>query len=114
MVYIFWLIAIGLGCGTFSYQLILISTLLIASVLYIYERSGKDKSSDTQLVLQGKGKIPLDEIRGILGNHRALHWQENENGWNYMADYSIKNSETELMARLRQIGVEHMAFHENS
>lgn len=114
MVYIFWLIAIGLGCGTYSYRLVIISTLIIGSVLFIHDRSKDGNDVEKQLVLRGKGKIPLDEVRKILGEHRTLHWQEHADGWDYMADFKFSQPESIIMEKLRNLGVEHMAFHENS
>lgn len=112
MVYIFWLIAIGLGTGTYSYRITLISTLLIGGVLFVFERSKSGSETEKQLVIRGKGKIPLEDIRKVLGEHRTIHWQEHGDGWDYMAEFKFTQPETAVMEKLRSIGADHLAFHE--
>ncbi len=113
MVYIFWLIAIGLGCGTYSYKITILATLIIGGVLFVFEKTKSGSETEKQLVIRGKGKIPLENIRKVLGEHRTLHWQEHADGWDYMAEYKFTQSEAVIMDQLRSLGADHLAFHEN-
>jgi hypothetical protein len=114
MVYIFWLIAIGLGCGTFSYQLILVSTLILGIVFNLYERKYQSTLPERQIIIRGKGKIPLQDLRTILDEHRPISWQETEDGWDYMAEYAPREPGEVLIQDLRKVGADHIAFHEQA
>lgn len=114
MVYIFWLIAIGLGSGTYSYRITILSTLIIGGVLFAFERTKSGSETEKQLVIRGKGKIPLEQIRKVLGEHRTLHWQEHGDGWDYMAEFKFSQPESVVMDQLRSLGADHLAFHEHN
>ncbi|MBW6464504.1 MAG: DUF4956 domain-containing protein [Firmicutes bacterium] len=58
MVYLFWAIVVGLGCGTENWTLALLATIFIAIIiflLFLFEY-GRPKHSDFVLVLSGQSK----------------------------------------------------------
>jgi hypothetical protein len=68
MVFLFWVIAIGLGCGTDNWTLVTISTVLLSIVtalLYIFEY-GTQRHSDFVLVLSGQSEYSFASIEEIL------------------------------------------------
>jgi len=60
MVFLFWTIAVGLGCGTFNWGPVTVASLFIASVLLIlyFVDYGKSRRRDYVLVLKGAGSGP--------------------------------------------------------
>lgn len=60
MVFLFWVIAVGLGAGTYNWSVVLISSLflmIVVAVLY-YFRYGQ--TSNTDFVLSVSGSLPYD------------------------------------------------------
>lgn len=68
MVYLFWVIAVGLGCGTDNWTLVFIATIFLAiivSSLYVFEY-GRPKHSDYVLVISGKAPYPAMKTQEII------------------------------------------------
>ena len=57
MVFLFWGIAIGLGCGTFNWIAVGVSSLFIAAIILVlyYLEYGKQQHFDCVLVIDGDG-----------------------------------------------------------
>ena len=68
MVFIFWVIATGLGCGIYSWTLVVIFTLLVftAVVILYLTQYGKSRHNDYVLVLFGDAAYPHQEVENIL------------------------------------------------
>jgi hypothetical protein len=115
MVFLFWLIAIGLGCGTFSYRLTLISSAIIAVFLFLHQfKQDKELGKCRQLTLRGQGKIPLSSINAVLaqaGGHKLIHWQEHAEGWDFMTEITNLSMEDKFLEELRALNPSHLAFH---
>lgn len=85
MVYLFWAISVGLGCGTGNGTMALIATIFIAMViflLFIFEY-GRPKHSDFVLVVSGRD-IPGDAdsvIRRYTARSRIRSHEVSEKGW---------------------------------
>jgi hypothetical protein len=86
MVYLFWVIAIGLGCGTDNWTLVIIATIFLAiitALLYIFEY-GRPRHSDFVLVLAGNSRYPSGNAEEIIRRHTMTarvrsHEVENDN-----------------------------------
>lgn len=68
MVFIFWIIAVGLGCGTYNWVVVLISTIIITVLMFIMHtiRYGQSYKTDYVLVVSGTGNHRTGEINEII------------------------------------------------
>lgn len=68
MVFLFWVIAVGLGVGTYNWSVVVISTLIITVVvaLLYFFRYGNSKNSDFVLVVSGPMPVNSEEIQKII------------------------------------------------
>lgn len=68
MVFLFWAIAVGLGCGTYSWVPTIVAALFLAAAiltLYFFEY-GKAVHADYVLVITGDSEDALAELRGWI------------------------------------------------
>lgn len=68
MIFIFWVIAVGLGAGTYNWSIVLVSSLfimVIVAVLYFF-RYGHSKNKDFILSFSGKLPYAMDPVREII------------------------------------------------
>jgi hypothetical protein len=68
MVFLFWVIAVGLGAGTYNWAVVVISTIIITilvALLYFF-RYGNTKNTDFVLVVSGKKPLVSEEIQQIV------------------------------------------------
>ncbi|MDW7730157.1 MAG: DUF4956 domain-containing protein [Dethiobacteria bacterium] len=71
MVYLFWAIVVGLGCGTENWTLALLATIFIAIIiflLFLFEY-GRPKHSDFVLVLSGQSKRTPEETVNLINEY---------------------------------------------
>ena len=68
MVFLFWGIAIGLGCGTFNWIAVGVSSLFIAAIILVlyYLEYGKQQHFDCVLVIDGDGDVPEEELSNSI------------------------------------------------
>ena len=68
MVFLFFAIAVGLGCGTYNWVVTVVATLFLALMLLILHmgRFGEAMHSDYALVLSGHGAKPGDALREAI------------------------------------------------
>lgn len=68
MVFLFWVIAVGLGCGTYNWNVVIISTIVISIVMFIlyFVRYGQSNATDFVLVVTGKLALNNREIGQVL------------------------------------------------
>lgn len=71
MVYLFWVIAVGLGCGTYNWNVVIISTLVISLVMFLlhFIRYGQTKATDYVLVVTGSDLPKNQAISEVLGKY---------------------------------------------
>ena len=69
MVYLFWVIAVGLGCGTYNWNVVIISTLVISLVMFLlhFIRYGQTKATDYVLVVTGSDLPKNQAVSEVLG-----------------------------------------------
>jgi len=71
MVFLFWVIAVGLGAGTYNWAIVAITTPIIAiivALLYFF-RYGNSPNSDFVLVICGYGSYQREIAETILNKH---------------------------------------------
>ena len=71
MVFIFWVIATGLGCGIYNWTLVVIFTLLVfITVVILYlTQYGKSRNNDYVLVLLGNSSYSDKDVESVLKQH---------------------------------------------
>jgi len=88
MVFLFWVIAVGLGTGTYNWGVAVVSSLfilLLVAALY-FVRYGHSRNTDFVLVLSGKTPFQNDTSREIIQRHSVearlrsyevqdIHWE---------------------------------------
>ncbi len=73
MVYLFWAIVVGLGCGTENWTLALMATVFIAIIIFILFlfEYGRPKHSDFVLVVSGQNQLATSEAAAIIKQYSA-------------------------------------------
>lgn len=73
MVYLFWVIAVGLGAGTYHWGMVTISSLIILTLIIIlhFLKYGRSQNNDYILVISGESKLHRESIRSILHQYTA-------------------------------------------
>lgn len=68
MVFIFWIIAIGLGSGTYNWVVVIVSTIVLTILMFAlhFLRYGQTYSIDYVLVVSGTNKQQSKEVNDIL------------------------------------------------
>jgi hypothetical protein len=121
MVYLFWVIAIGLGCGTDNWMLVIIATVFLAmviSALYVLEY-GRPRHADFVLVLAGNALYPATQAEEVIRRHtmtaRVRSHEMNLDRWEII--YELRFSRTqeqeadELLQSIRQLeGIERVSL----
>jgi len=71
MVFLFWVIAVGLGCGTYNWNVVIISTIVISLVMFLlhFIRYGRSKATDYVLVITGSKSPKNQAISQILAQY---------------------------------------------
>jgi len=74
MIYLFWMIAVGLGCGTYNWIVTLVATIFIAFVLFLlhFIKYGQALHSDYVLVLKGQQQQPIESIKQTINTFASI------------------------------------------
>ncbi len=97
MVFLFWVIAVGLGAGTFNWGVVAMSTVIIAAVvgLLYFIRYGNSRNTDFVLVINGQEKFKRDEIEKILDDYtsdvRIRSFDTQEGFWEVIYELRFKS-----------------------
>jgi signal transduction histidine kinase len=113
MVYLFWAIVVGLGCGTENWTLALLATVFIAIIiflLFLFEY-GRPKHADFVLVMAGSSDNPGAETKELIEKYstrsRIRSQDLVDDGWEvvYELRFSKAQEETavEMIAALKAI-----------
>ena len=113
MVFIFWVIAVGLGCGTYNWNVVIISTIVIALVMFLlhFIRYGHSTATDFVLVVTGTNTLRNNEIGQVLKAYakeiRVRSQETEEDYWEIIFEIQLKDlTETmvgEMHAQLNSI-----------
>lgn len=68
MVFIFWVIAVGLGAGTYNWSIVLVSSLFIMIIVagLYYFRYGQSRNTDFVLSVSGLSSYDGDKIKSAI------------------------------------------------
>ncbi len=110
MVYLFWAIAVGLGCGTANWTISLMATLFISVVvfvLFMFEY-GVPRHSDFVLVVSAAAEAPAVDVAEIIRRHttrsRIRSHEVTDDSWEIVYELRFsKRQETETETMLREI-----------
>jgi len=113
MVYLFWAIVVGLGCGTENWTLALMATIFIAIIifiLFIFEY-GRPRHSDFVLVLAGASKRTPEKTNEVINRFstrsRVRSHDVVDDGWEVVYELRftrLQEDETEeLIAALKEL-----------
>jgi hypothetical protein len=97
MVFIFWVIAVGLGCGTYNWNVVIISTIVISLVMFLlhFIRYGHSKATDYVLVVSGTDQLKNQEIGGVLKAFakevRVRSQETEEDFWEIIFEVQLKD-----------------------
>jgi len=94
MVFLFWVIAVGLGTGTYNWGVAVVSSLfilLLVAALY-FVRYGHSPNTDFVLVLSGKTPFKNDVSRDIIQRHSVDA---------RLRSYEVQDTHWELVYELR-------------
>ena len=71
MVFLFWVITTGLGCGTYNWTLVVIFTLLVLlTVIILYlTKYGQSRNQDYVLIISGDVSLSDLDVESILKQH---------------------------------------------
>lgn len=87
MIFIFWVIAVGLGSGTYNWSVVLLSSLFIMVIVYIlyFVRYGRSENKDFVLSFSGRMPHPKDKAAKIIEkyalNARMRSYEVQGDGW---------------------------------
>lgn len=106
MVFIFWVIAVGLGAGTFNWNVVILSTIVISLVMFLlhFIRYGHSKATDYVLVVSGKETLKNTEIGQVLKDYARevrVRSQETEGDyWEIIFEVQLKAMTEETVQEL--------------
>ncbi len=98
MVFLFWVIAVGLGSGTYNWGVVVVSSffiMMIVAGLY-FVRYGHTQNTDFVLVLTGKTPFKTETAREVIQRHtieaRLRSYEVHEQQWESV--YELRLTET--------------------
>jgi hypothetical protein len=106
MVFLFWAIAVGLGCGTQNWMASLIASGFVGAVLYVIHlvRYGEAQQADFVLVVSGIGdkldRAVLDAVAGHVGRSTVRSMEVKGGGWEIVMEVRFDGAEAGLPQRL--------------
>ncbi|MBF0369000.1 MAG: DUF4956 domain-containing protein [Magnetococcales bacterium] len=73
MVYLFWGISVGLGCGTMNWMVALVSSAFLGGMLMLlhYLHYGKPKHMEFVLVVNGGGEVIEEPLFNLINQHTS-------------------------------------------
>ncbi len=100
MVFLFWVIAVGLGAGTYNWAIVAVTTPIIAvivALLYFF-RYGNSPNNDFVLVVTGLGGYKKDEMDGVLvkysTEYRVRSYDVDEAKWEIIYELRFTSPES--------------------
>lgn len=101
MVYLFWTIAIGLGCGTDNWTITILASIFIAIIiflLFLFEY-GRPKHADFVLVLAGGNETPPVEAKELIAKYSSRQRTRSqdmiEGGWEVIYELRFTEEQEE-------------------
>jgi len=81
MVFLFWVIAVGLGCGTYNWIIVIISSIFIVILMFVFHfiKYGRSQNNDFVLVVTGSSvyqNLSLDALIQRYTSEARIRSQE--------------------------------------
>jgi hypothetical protein len=121
MVFLFWMIATGLGCGTYNWAAVSVAAVIIAVILLVLFglRYGQARHSEYVLVSSGRGPEAAGQVRSAVAKRsptvqvRSLDFHDDT--WEQVLEVRFPQGadldEVALLAELRSLpGVEKVSL----
>ncbi len=95
MVFLFWVIAVGLGCGTYNWNIVIISTIVISIVMFLlhFMKYGQSSGTDYVLVVMGSLALSNNEIGNVLKRYaresRVRSQEAEEDFWEIVFEVQL-------------------------
>ncbi|NLK50447.1 MAG: DUF4956 domain-containing protein [Candidatus Cloacimonetes bacterium] len=106
MVFLFWAIAVGLGCGTYNWTVVIISTIFITIVMFLLYFTNYGRSINRDFILVVRGTMPYndEDIHSILSTSRSeakIRSQEiGEGRWEIVYELRLPKNREELALKM--------------
>lgn len=73
MVFLFWVIAVGLGAGTFNWSMVALASIIILITIFILHliKYGRSQNHDYILVVSGQSEFDQEPIRAIIHQYTS-------------------------------------------
>ena len=73
MIFLFWVIAAGLGCGTYNWTIAVIFSLILLIVIIVMQimKYGQSNNRDFVLIISGNQSYPSDEIDSVIKKYTS-------------------------------------------
>jgi len=104
MIFIFWVIAIGLGSGTYNWSIVLLSSLFIMIVVYIlyFIRYGQVENRDFILSLSGSLPHPKSRVSELITrftlNARLRSYEVQDQRWETIYELRFREEDEGIQA----------------
>ncbi len=121
MVFIFWVIAVGLGAGTYNWSTVLVASLFVMLVVVglFYVRYGHTRNSDFVLAVTGSqaydGEKIRDTVQEFTIDARMRSYEVENKHWEVIYELKLKDitsqSANALIAQLKELkGVQNVSL----
>jgi hypothetical protein len=106
MVFLFWVIAVGLGCGTYNWNIIIISTMIVSTIVFIlhFAKYGQSRGTDYVLVVMGSSFLMNNEIGDVVHKFakevRVRSQEKDEEYWEIVFEIKFINLTEEITGKL--------------
>jgi len=106
MVFLFWVISVGLGCGTYNWNVVILSTFIISVVIILlhYLKYGQTKAIDYVLVISGTKTLKNHEVNQVLKNFtkevRVRSQETEDDFWEIVLEVEFKELTEEIVGNL--------------
>jgi hypothetical protein len=113
MVFLFWVIAVGLGCGTYNWMIVIITAIIMTVIMFVlhFVSYGVMQSKEFILVVSGFSALKTKELGTVISKYAqdiVIRSQETEDElWEVVYelrfDRLIDNREENLVGELRNV-----------
>ncbi len=103
MVFLFWTIAVGLGCGTGNAIPAIVASLFLAGALLVlhFVRFGAARRTDFMLVIHGQGREALsatrEQVRGAVGAAQIRSLEQDDDGWELVLELRLDDVDADAL-----------------
>ncbi len=106
MVFLFWTIGVGLGCGTYNWTVVIIFTMLLAVANYVlyFTRYGRSKNTDFVLVVSGQQPDEEGHVESVIRQYteeaRIRSHEVSEGQWEVIFELRFASLQDQITKQL--------------